>query len=363
MNADSGHMRAALALARRGLGEVWPNPAVGAVVVKNGLVVGRGSTQIGGRPHAEAMALAMAGDQARGSVVYVTLEPCSHIGRGPACADLLVQAGVARVVVAAPDPDPRVNGAGFERLLAAGIAVETGLLRAEADHINAGFLSRLQRHRPLVTLKLATTLDGRIATRTGQSQWITGSPARRDVHALRARHDAVMVGIGTVLADNPDLTCRIPGMRSRPMVRVVADSRLRTPAHSRLAVTAKDHPVWLLHRAEGDQGRAKGLHIEGVQPLPVKGAEAGIDVADALKTLAHHGITRLMVEGGGKLAAAFIRADLVDRLVWYHAPGVMGGDGWPAVQEFGLEELQFLHRFKPLDSRRVGDDFCTSFER
>lgn len=363
MSTDHDHMQAALALAQRGLGETWPNPSVGAVVVKDGHVVGRGVTQIGGRPHAEAMALAMAGDQARGATVYVTLEPCSHAGRGPACADLLVQAGVARVVAAAPDPDTRVNGDGFNRLRAAGIAVESGLLREEADRINAGFLSRVQRQRPLVTLKLATTLDGRIATRTGKSQWITGSAARRDVHALRASHDAMMVGIGTVLADDPDLTCRIPGMKQRAMVRVVADSRLRTPAHSRLAVTAKDHPVWLLHRADGDQSRAKGLHIEGVQLIPVKGAEVGIDIAEGLKALATGGITRLMVEGGGRLAAALVRADLVDRLVWYHAPAIMGGDGWPAVQEFGLEELQYLRRFKPLDSRRVGDDLCSSFER
>jgi len=358
MAADREYMLAALALARRGLGSVWPNPAVGAVLVKDGRVVGRGFTQPTGRPHAEAVALEQAGTDALGATAYVTLEPCCHPGRGPACADLLIKAGVARVVVAAPDPDPRVNGDGIALLKGAGVGVEVGLFREQAEKINQGFFSRIIHARPMVTLKLATTLDGRIATRTGQSQWITGAEARRAVHALRARQDAIMVGVGTVLADNPDLTCRIPGMKPVPMVRVVADSHLRTPHLSRLAITAPQHPVWLLHRADVGTERAHSLDMAGVTLLPVAGGPVGIAIDEALHALAAQGITRLMVEGGGKLAASVIRADLVDRIVWFHAPAVIGGDGWPAVHEFGLAELAALRRFRLLDVSRYGPDLC-----
>ncbi len=358
MLQDPEHMRAALALARRGLGSVWPNPSVGAVVVNQGRVVGRGFTQPTGRPHAEFMALQQAGEAARGATVYVTLEPCCHAGRGPACADLLIQAGVARVVVAALDPDPRMNGEGAARLQAAGMAVETGLLCDQAEHDNLGFLLRVRQNRPLVTLKMASTLDGRIATQTGQSQWITGAESRRYVHALRARHDAMMVGVGTVLADDPDLTCRLAGMKPVPMVRVVADSGLRTPVTSRLVRTAEDHPVWLLHRAGTGSCDAPGVSL-----LPVAADESGLDMAQALRTLADRGITRLMVEGGGGLAASLLRADLVDRIVWFHAPSVMGGDGVPAVQGWGVRELAQLRNFRPLEQRRLGADLCSAYER
>src|SRR5690348_487456 len=221
---DIAHMRAALALARRGIGNTWPNPSVGCVVVNAGRVVGRGVTAPGGRPHAEPAALEAAGDAARGATAYVTLEPCCHWGRTPPCTDALVAAGVARVVIATRDPDPRVDGAGVARLRAAGLDVAEGVLQAEADELAAGFRLRVRDGRPLVTLKLASTLDGRIATRGGESRWITGEAARKAAHALRGRNDAVMVGVGTVLADDPELTCRIPGYRPNPVVRVVADS-------------------------------------------------------------------------------------------------------------------------------------------
>ena len=249
---DLEHMRAALALARRGLGVTWPNPSVGCVIVNHRRVVGRAFTAPGGRPHAEPAALAMAGDAAKGATAYVTLEPCCHWGRTPPCTDALIGAGIARVVIAARDPDPRVDSQGSHRLRAAGIAVEEGLLADEARDGLAGFIMRVTAGRPLVTLKLASSLDGRIATKTGESQWITGAAARRAGHAIRGRNDAVMVGIGTVLADDPDLTCRIPGFREIPTVRIVADSRLRTPPTSRLATTARQHPVWILHRASAD---------------------------------------------------------------------------------------------------------------
>ncbi|MGI3776335.1 MAG: bifunctional diaminohydroxyphosphoribosylaminopyrimidine deaminase/5-amino-6-(5-phosphoribosylamino)uracil reductase RibD, partial [Janthinobacterium lividum] len=222
---DTEGMRAALALARRGLGVTWPNPSVGCVVVSaEGRVVGRGRTADGGRPHAEAVALGMAGEAARGGCAFVTLEPCSHFGGTPPCADALVAAGVARVVVGCGDPDARVSGRGVARLRAAGVEVVEGVLRGEARAVAAGFLSRVERGRPVVTLKLASSMDGRIATRTGDSRWITGVEARREGHALRASHDAVMCGIGTVLADDPELTCRLAGARGRALVRVVVDS-------------------------------------------------------------------------------------------------------------------------------------------
>jgi len=233
--ADRAFMAAALGLARRGLGRVWPNPAVGCVIVRDGLVVGRGWTAPGGRPHAEAVALERAGDLAHGATAYVTLEPCAHHGRTPPCADALVRAGVARVVTALGDPDPRTAGEGHARLRQAGIAVAEGTGADAAEEVNAGFLKRVRHGRPLVTLKLATTLDGRIATAAGESQWITGPRARQDGHRLRAAHDAIIVGSGTALADDPGLTCRLPGLEGASPVRVVFDGRLRLSPESRIA--------------------------------------------------------------------------------------------------------------------------------
>jgi len=360
---DVSHMRAALALARRGNGRTWPNPSVGCVIVKDGRVVGRATTAHGGRPHAEPQALTMAGAAARGATAYVTLEPCCFHGRTPPCTDALIAAGVARVVVGVRDPDPRVNGAGLVRLRAAGIAVEVGVLEAEAGDVVAGFFSRVQRSRPLVTLKLASTLDGRIATRGGESQWITGEPARRMAHALRGRHDAILVGVGTVLADNPDLTCRIPGFKSLPMVRVVADSRLRLPLTCRLVATATSVPTWVLAGGSIDPHRAAALESAGVVVLRVGDSPAGVDLRQGLAALAERGITRLLAEGGAQLAAALLRDDLVDRLAWFHAPTVMGGDGWPAAQAFGVERLVQMPRFERVGSRAVGADLLSEYVR
>lgn len=362
-HTDRAHMGAALALARRGLGSTWPNPSVGCVIVRDGRVVGRGHTAPGGRPHAEAVALSVAGEQAKGGTAYVTLEPCCHWGRSPPCTDALITAGIARVVVAAGDPDPRVDGQGLAKLDAAGIAVQTGLLEAEALETLIGFSHRITLGRPMVTLKLASTLDGRIATSSGQSQWITDTPARRLGHAMRGRHDAVMVGVGTVVADNPDLTCRIPGFRPTPNVRVIADSHLRTPLTSRLLATAAETPTWFLLREGTNLAREDAFIDIGAKLIKIPGSSAGIDLTAAMQALGAAGLTRVLVEGGGQLAAALLRADLVDRIAWFHAPAVMGGDGWPAVQAFGVQTLDQMPRFRRDCETVIGHDMLSEYTR
>ena len=361
--ADTDHMRTALALARRGLGTTWPNPSVGCVIVRDGRVVGRGTTAPGGRPHAEAIALSAAGNLARGATAYVTLEPCSHAGRDRPCASALIAAGIARVVIAATDPDPRVDGQGIAELRAAGIAVETGLLEDEAKDTLLGFLNRVTLGRPMVTLKLATTLDGRIATQTGESQWITGPEARRYGHALRGQHDAVLVGVGTVLADDPDLTCRIDGFRTIPNVRIIADSHLRTPLTSRVLTTAKTVPTWFLQREGTNLAREETFATMGARLFKVKGDAAGIDLALAMQAMAAAGLTRILVEGGGQIAAALLQADLADRIVWFHAPAVMGGDGLPAIQAFGLQSLDRMPRFRRDCQTAIGNDMLSEYTR
>ena len=357
-------MRAALALARRGLGTVWPNPAVGCVIVKDGRVVGRGWTQPGGRPHAETEALAMAGKSASGATVYVTLEPCAHHGKTAPCADALISAGVSRVVVAVQDPDPRVAGKGIDRLRLAGIPVTEGVLHKDASEINAGFFLRVSNGRPLVTLKLASTLDGRIATHSGESRWITGNEARAAAHMLRAETDAIMVGSGTALHDDPDLTCRLPGLVERSPVRVVVDGRLRLPLTSRLVATANDVPTWLLTLEGGEAFRREAYEEAGVDVVEVAaGPDGAIDLALALEALAESGVTRVLVEGGAHLAAALLRAGLVDRLVWFRAPRLIGGDGLPAAVSFGVDHLAQTPRFERIEVRAVGDDLMETYIR
>jgi diaminohydroxyphosphoribosylaminopyrimidine deaminase / 5-amino-6-(5-phosphoribosylamino)uracil reductase len=359
---DLRSMRAALALARRGLGTVWPNPAVGSVIVDRGRIVGRGWTQPGGRPHGETEALGRAGEAARGATAYVSLEPCCHWGRTPPCTDALIAAGIRRVVVALEDPDPRVAGAGVRQLRAAGLEVETGLCEAEAAEINAGFFCRLRNRRPLVTLKLATSLDGRIATGSGESQWITGPPARERAHALRAAHDAIMVGTGTVLADDPQLTCRLPGLAHRSPVRVVVDRHLRIPPTTRLISDARAVPVWVLTLPSADPERRQAFLRAGATVIDIDpGSDGNGSLVTALAALGARGITRLLVEGGGHLAAAFARAGLIDRLVWVHAPMLIGGDGIPAIAELGLEMLSEAPGFERLSTETVGDDVLTVF--
>ena len=359
-------MAGALALARRGLGNVWPNPAVGCVLVKDGCVVGRGWTQPSGRPHAETEALRRAGAAARGATAYVTLEPCSHQCHTSPCANALIEAGAARVVVAIPDPDPRVAGKGIARMQEAGIAVETGLMAEIARDLNRGYLNRVEAGRPMVTLKLAASLDGKIAAHNGDSRWITGEESRAVAHGLRASHDAVAIGIGTAAIDNPELTCRLPGMPVRPPVRIVFDARLQLSLSAKLVTGARDVPTWIVTLSDTveSQGRerASALRDLGVTLLPV--AAAGpwrFSIAGSLQALGAQGLTRLLVEGGSKLAAAFLAEGLVDGLVMFRSPKIIGGDGIPSVAGLGLERVADAARFRVIDRREAGGDIVETF--
>ncbi len=345
-------MRHALVLAARGLGRAWPNPSVGCVIVQGNRIVGRGFTQPGGRPHAEQVALAQAGDAARGATVYVTLEPCAHHGQTPPCADALIAAGVAGVVTAITDPDARVAGQGHAMLRAAGIAVTEGVLADGAREITAGFLKRVTQGLPFVTLKLATTLDGRTATATGESRWITGPDARRMVHALRLSHDAVLIGAGTAVADDPDLTVRDIGAGHQP-VRIVMDSGLRTPLTSRLARTAHETPVWMIHGSTALPSAIAAWQQAGARMIA---AGEQPTAPAALRALADTGLTRILCEGGATLAASLLRAGLVDQLALFTAGVAFGADGHPALGPCGLTSLQDAPRMDLRDLRRVGGD-------
>ena len=353
-------MALALNLARRGLGRVWPNPAVGCVIVKDGNIVGRGWTQDGGRPHAETEALHRAGQSARGATAYVTLEPCAHHGKTPPCAEALIAAGVSRVVSALEDPDPRVAGKGHAILRAANITVDVGTRANEARTVNAGFLSRITKDRPTVALKLATTLDGKIALSDGTSRWITGERARAHVHLLRAQFDAVMLGAGTAVADDPELTSRLPGMNAGRMVRIVIDTNARLSPTSKLANTAHKQPVWML-TAPNTKAPAT-LGAKAVEAIHVPAAENGIDLSAALKILAQRGLTRIFVEGGATLAASLVKADLVDNLLWYRAPAIMG-EGISALGSLSLGELASLPRFRREETIRLGEDVLETYAR
>ena len=361
-------MRIALALARRGLGSAWPNPAVGCVIVREcaggPAIVGRGWTMPGGRPHAETEALARAGEAARGATAYVSLEPCNHHGETPPCTDALIAAGVARVVAATEDPDPRVAGSGLQKLSDAGIDVVCGVCRPAAEDLNAGFLMRVRHGRPIVCLKTATTLDGRIATHTGESQWITGPEARARTHLMRGRYDAVMVGVGTAVADDPELTCRLPGGTARQPVRIVVDSRLRLPLTGKLVAGAGEVPTWIVTRDDADTRRADALRDLGVDLVQLPAAANGYpDPEDMLEALGARGVTRLLVEGGATLSAVLLRASLVDRIAWFRSGGIMGGDGIPAVEGYGIDSLKAMARFERRGTKRVGADLLETFSR
>ncbi len=359
--ADQRFMALALSLGRQGLGRTWPNPSVGCVIVNAGRIVGRGRTADGGRPHAETQALAMAGPLARDATAYVTLEPCAHTGQTPPCAAALVASGVARVVVALGDPDARVAGRGIAILRDAGIEVTQGLCLDQACEDLAGYLWRNAHGRPSVTLKLATTLDGRIATAAGESRWITGRQARAQVHGMRARHDAVMIGGGTARADDPMLDVRGWGDVPQP-VRVVVSAGLDLPTDGRLARTAGEIPLWLCH-AGASESRVAAWRALGAEAIDCAAHGTRVSLEAVLGALGTRGLTRVMCEGGGALAASLLARDLVDEIVAFTAGFALGADATPAVAGLGGLKLREAQRYRIVEARRIGDDAMTRWVR
>lgn len=358
---DERWMRRALRLAARG--RTHPNPMVGCVLVRNGLVVGEGWHRRAGMPHAEAEALAAAGEAARGATAYVTLEPCAHYGRTPPCADALIRAGVGRVAAAMQDPNPLVAGRGFQRLREAGIPVEEGILREQAERLNAAYVHFHRTGLPYVTLKAAISLDGKTATRSGDSQWITSDAARRRGHEARSRAGAVLCGIGTALADNPLLTARVAGARVQPL-RVVVDSHARLPPSSRLASTAHESPVLVFTRADAEESRVATLRECGIEVVPVASDASGrVALQGVVRELGARGIVSILVEGGGTLAASFVEARLANAVLWFIAPRLVGGRDAPtALEGCGVEALSAAVAVEEVRIHRAGPDIVVEGE-
>jgi diaminohydroxyphosphoribosylaminopyrimidine deaminase/5-amino-6-(5-phosphoribosylamino)uracil reductase len=349
---DARHMARALTLARRGLYTTDPNPRVGCVIVSEGRVVGEGWHERAGEPHAEIHALREAGESARGATVYLTLEPCCHHGRTPPCSDALIRAGITRLVAAMRDPNPQVAGQGFAQLQQHGIAAEYGLMQAEAEALNPGFVERMQRARPFVRVKLAASLDGRTALANGASKWITGEAARADVQKWRARSSAILTGIGTVLADDPALTVRSLDIGRQPL-RVVVDSGLRCPPTARLL----REPGRTLIVASHDRARrAQALQDAGAEVMVQNNASARVDLGGLMTELAAREINELLVEAGASLCGALLRAGLVNELLLYYAPHIMG-DGERGMFQIGpLAEMRDRIALDVTDMRRIGRD-------
>ncbi|MFC7400161.1 bifunctional diaminohydroxyphosphoribosylaminopyrimidine deaminase/5-amino-6-(5-phosphoribosylamino)uracil reductase RibD [Chelatococcus sp. GCM10030263] len=367
--ADIRFMRDALALGARHLGLTWSNPSVGAIVTRNSptgpVIVGRGMTQPGGRPHGEPVALAAAGDAARGATLYVALEPCSHWGRAGPCADAVIAAGIARVVSAIEDPDPRVAGGGHAKLRAAGIAVDTGVLAAEAARCHRGHVLRVRQGRPAVTLKLAATADG-YAGLAGERLLITDPAANARVHLMRAHADAVMVGIGTVIADDPLLTVRLPGLAERSPIRIVIDTHLRTPLTARLVATARERPTWIIAGTAAPVGTERALVAAGVEVMRVATVDGQVDLAAALQLLGIRGLTRIFCEGGPRLADALAGAGLVDELITITSTRRLDDAAAPlGISAFGPHLAAALGNgtFTAVDSYLIAGDRFAHLER
>ena len=357
-------MDLALTLGRRGLGRTWPNPAVGAVVVNDGVIVGRGWTQPGGRPHAEPVALAQAGAAARGATLYVTLEPCSHVGKSPPCADAVIAAGIKRVVSAIEDPNPEVAGQGHAKLRNAGIEVDVGLMAAEAARAHAGHFRRIREHRPHVIVKLAVSSDDKIAGPGHKTVAITGDAANARVHLLRAQCDAILVGIGTVLADDPLLTCRLPGMEARSPVRVVLDRSLRIPAGSRLVHSARNTPLWVVTSGLAEAPAVAMLGANGAQVIRLGSRpQGGLDLPEVVRALAERGVTRLLVEGGSRVVSSFVAAGLADEFWLLRGPSAIGADGVAALDALPLSAITQSPVFRVRASESLGADTLTVYER
>ncbi len=358
---DHRFMRLALSLGRHGLGRTWPNPAVGAVIVNNGGIVGRGWTQAGGRPHAEVEALTRAGGLARGATLYVTLEPCSHHGKSPPCADAVIASGIARVVSAMEDPNQEVAGRGHARLRDAGISVYVGIEAATARRDHAGHIRRMRDSRPQIMLTLAVSADGKAAGAGGKRVAITGEAVRNRVHLLRAQSDAIMIGISTAFADDPILTCRLPGMLKMSAIRVVLDAGLRLPMQSRLVASAGETPLWIIAGKDAPSASETAVRERGGEVLRVAEKRGRLDLREAMKLLVARGITRLMVEGGPTVASAMIEADLIDEAVLFHSPLVIGEDGVPALQPHAAQLLN--RHLKRVASEPIGPDRQETYQR
>lgn len=360
---DERFMRLALALGRRNLGRTWPNPAVGAVIVKDGVIVGRGWTQPGGRPHAETQALKRAGKLAEGATLYVSLEPCSHKGKTPPCADAIVRAGIARVVSAMEDPNPEVAGSGHTKLTARGVRVETGLGASEAQRIHAGHVRRVTDGRPHVVLKMAVSADDKVGAAGRRPASISGEAARERVFQMRAHNDAIMVGIGTILSDNPALTCRLPGMFELSPVRVVLDSQLRVPMASHVIATVRETPTWVFGSGSASAIAEEILADRGAKVFRVGSKDGRLDLAEVLKRLADEGITRVMVEGGPTVAASLVRADLVDEAVLLRSDKPIGADGIDPLADTPFRMLTHSVNLAMCGSEQLGPDRIEYFER
>jgi diaminohydroxyphosphoribosylaminopyrimidine deaminase/5-amino-6-(5-phosphoribosylamino)uracil reductase len=358
---DYASMKMALDLSRRCLGSVSPNPAVGCVIVKNNHVIARGWTENGGRPHAETIALSRT-DDAKDSTVYVTLEPCAHHAKTPPCADALVQAKVAKVIIAIGDPDPRVNGDGLKILEQAGIEVELGLMKDEADFIHQGFFQKTKQQRPLVTVKVASSRDGKISKSAGVQNWVTGRVSRRRGHLYRANHDAVMVGIGTALIDDPALDCRISGLEPCSPLRIVLDTHLRLPPESKLYKSAKNIPLWIMTNSN-DQVKYAELKECGAEIFYIEKNQAGqLVLEQVMNILAAQGITRLLSEGGAQLNASLFRASLVDRLIWFKSDLTIGENGVNALYGMAINDLDQLLNLSLLGEGTTGSDHWQEFK-
>jgi diaminohydroxyphosphoribosylaminopyrimidine deaminase/5-amino-6-(5-phosphoribosylamino)uracil reductase len=360
---DERFMRLALALGRRSLGRAWPNPAVGAVIVKDGIIVGRGWTQAGGRPHAETQALKRAGKAAEGATIYVSLEPCAHKGKTPPCADAIIRAGIARVVSAMEDPNPEVAGSGHRKLAERGIRVDIGLGANEARRSHAGHVRRIVEGRPQVMLKLAVSADDKVGLSGHRPAPLSGEAARERVFQMRAHSDAIMVGIGTVLADNPALTCRLPGMFELSPVRVVLDSRLKVPLASHVIATVRETPTWVFGARDASAIAEEILVERGARVCRVGTKDGRLDLGEVLKVLGGEGITRLMVEGGPTVAASLVRADLVDEAVLIRSEKTIGPDGVDALTDMPFRMLTHSVNLAICGSEQVDGDRIEYFER
>ncbi len=345
-------MSIALNLAYRGLGNVAPNPAVGCVIVKNNHILSRGWTQPGGRPHAEYVAITNSKDDVRGATMYVSLEPCVHHGQTAPCVDLIISSGIKKVFVAVRDSDVRVSGRGIEKLREAGVVVEYGLCEKEARELNIGYFYSKERCRPYITLKLATTADAKIATKTGESKWITNELARKFAHKLRAQNDAIMIGTGTLIKDNPRLTCRLPGLEGDSPIKIVVDSKGKLK-DSHLLLGGKEVLTFTNDQKNNQLAKYIGGHIL---------SDGCVDLLSGVKSIAEYGITRLLIEGGGKLASSLLKDNIVDQIIWIKSNTIAGSDAISAIHDLSLSHVSKFYKLKISKRKKIYDNIVDFFD-